>query len=146
MQSRVSLGQVYDFINPERPFTPNDYFVATWQEFERIRTDPKFAQVTVRSTIPYPNGETGFYVFNVRLAGNIRQLLAEEDLARRTPVEETIEWMGQTVRVRHFSAQRRTPARRAGRRPGDSGARRTRQPHPDTNSSSVSRSPLRNSS
>lgn len=101
LQSRVSLGQVYDFINPERPFTPNDYFVATWQEFERIRTDPKFAQVTVRSTIPYPNGQTGFYVFNVRLAENIRQLLAEEDLARRTPVEETIEWMGQTVRVRH---------------------------------------------
>lgn len=100
-QSRVALGQIYDFINPDRPFTDNDYFVATWLEFEKIRNDPKFTQVTVRSTIPYPNGETGFYIFNARLVENIRQVLAEEDLARRTPVEQTIEWMGQSVRVRH---------------------------------------------
>jgi hypothetical protein len=101
LQPRVALGQVYDFINPQQPFTEKEFFIATRPEYEKIKTDPKFAQVVVRSTIPYPNGETGFYIFNVRLAENIDQLLAEEDLARRTPVEETVQWMGQTVRVRH---------------------------------------------
>ncbi len=101
LQPRVALGQVYDFINPQQPFTEKEYFVATWLEYEKIKADPKFTQVTVRSTIPYPTGETGFYVLNVRLAENIAELLAGEDLARRTPVEETVEWMGQTVRVRH---------------------------------------------
>lgn len=101
LQPRVALGQVYDFINPERPFTDKEYFVATWLEYEKIKTDPKFAQVITRSIIPYPNGEPGFYVLNIRLAENITELLTAEDLARRTPVEETVEWMGQTVRVRH---------------------------------------------
>lgn len=101
LQPRVALGQVYDFIKPQQPFTEKEYFVATSLEYEKIKTDPKFTQVIVRSTIPYPNGETGFYVFNVQLAENIAELLANEDLARRTPVEQTVEWMGQTVRVRH---------------------------------------------
>lgn len=101
LQPRVALGQVYDFIKPQQPFTEKEFFVATWLEYEKIKTDPKFTQIIVRSTIPYPNGETGFYIFNARLAENIDELLADEDLARRTPVEQTVEWMGQTVRVRH---------------------------------------------
>ncbi|PWH12968.1 MAG: hypothetical protein DDG60_11170 [Anaerolineae bacterium] len=100
-QSRVALGQVYDFIRPESPFSEHDYFVATWLEFEKIKADPKFTQITIHTTIPYPNGEIGFYVFTARLSENIRQLLAEEDLQRRTPVEQTVEWMGQSVRIRH---------------------------------------------
>lgn len=101
LQPRVALGQVYDFINPEQPFTEHDFFAATWQEYEKIQADPKFAQVVVRSIIYYPTGQPGFYILNIRLADNIAELLAQEDLARRTPVEETVEWMGQTVRVRH---------------------------------------------
>ncbi|GAB4486437.1 MAG: hypothetical protein Fur0016_13830 [Anaerolineales bacterium] len=101
LQPRVALGQVYDFINPEQPFTDKDYFVVTWLEYEKIKADAKFAHVNVRSIIPYPNGEPGFYILNIGLASNIAELLAAEDLAQRTPVEETIQWMGQTVRVRH---------------------------------------------
>ncbi len=52
LQPRVALGQVYDFINPQEPFTEKEYFVATWLEYEKIKADPKFTQVTVRSTIP----------------------------------------------------------------------------------------------
>ncbi len=101
LQPRVSIGQIYDFLRPPRQFTAKDYFVVTDLEFQKIRTDPKFKTVVVRSTIPYPNGETGFYLINIQLQENIEEILAAEEQTRRAPVETTIEWMGQTVRVRH---------------------------------------------
>lgn len=101
LQPRVSIGQIYDYLNPPREFTEKDYFVVTGLEFEKISNDPKFKNITVRSTIPYPNGEIGFYILNIQLQENIQELLAAEDLASRTPVESTVQWMDQTVRVRH---------------------------------------------
>lgn len=101
LQPRVALGQVYDFIRTVPVFTEKDYFVVTSNEYEKISADPKFKEVIVRSTIPYPDGSDGFYIVNIQLSENIEAILAAEDLARRTPVEETVEWMGQTVRITH---------------------------------------------
>lgn len=101
LQPRIALGQVYDFLNPLREFTEKDYFVVTWLEYEKIKADPKFKRVVIRSTIPYPNGEPGFYVLNIETADNIQEIMAAEDLSRRAPVETTLEWMNQTARVRH---------------------------------------------
>lgn len=101
LQPRIALGQAYDFIKTPLAFTEKNYFVVTYQEYEKISADPKFKQVTVRSTIPYPDGRDGFYIINLKLADNIQEILAKEDAIRRTPVEETVEWMGQSVRVVH---------------------------------------------
>jgi hypothetical protein len=101
LQPRIALGQVYDFINSRPTFTEKNYFVVTYQEYDKIIADPKFKQVVVRSTIPYPDGRIGFYVLNIQPADNLDEILAAEEVARRTPEEESIEWMGQTVRVLH---------------------------------------------
>ena len=101
LQPRIALGQVYDFLKTGPIFTEKNYFVVTFQEYEKISADPKFKEVIVRSTIPYPDGRDGFYIINIQPSENIDALLADEDFIRRTPVEQTVEWMGQTIRVVH---------------------------------------------
>ncbi len=99
--SQVSMGQPINFIDDLRNGTPNMYFVATANEYRKLRESQEFKDIQVQETIPYPNGEAGFYVITLKVADNIEQIIAAEQTIRRQPVENTLELNGQNIRVLH---------------------------------------------
>jgi hypothetical protein len=100
-QPRVRLGQVYDLIAEKPTLDPDYYFIVTPDEMGKIRSDNKFQSLTVRSIIPLPTGNPGFYVINLAFSDNIDAIMAEQKAERSKPVEENFEWDGQSVRVVH---------------------------------------------
>lgn len=100
LQPRVHMGQPIDFIENADVFT-NTRFVATAAEFSNILRDEKFVDVNVIDTILYPNKQVGFYIATMRLADNIGEILAEQHAAARNPIEDTMTFNGEEIRVIH---------------------------------------------
>lgn len=101
LRPRLTVGQVYNILDRKPPPTDKTYFVVTTEEFEKITNDPKFKQITTRSVIPYPNDQPGFHVINIQFADNLEEVLAAEIEERSKPVESTLEWQGQNIRIIH---------------------------------------------
>jgi hypothetical protein len=102
MQPRIRLGQPIDLMNELDAFNTT-IFIATAPEYNNLLQDPKFnggIQV-IDPVINYPNGQPGFYQIRVQPAANIADILNQQHLANRTPIEDTMQFNGQTTRVRH---------------------------------------------
>lgn len=102
LQSRITLGQPVNMINDLSTFDTTE-FIATAPEFNNLLQDPKFnggIQI-IDPVINYPNGSPGFYVLKLKPAANIAEIMAQQYAADRTPVEDTMNYNGQTIRVRH---------------------------------------------
>jgi len=73
----------------------------TPDEYARTIDDPKFSDIRVERTLPYPNGQPGFYFVRLKYSPQAPTIFAAEDAARRQPVSETITLAGQPVTVLH---------------------------------------------
>lgn len=102
LQPRIRLGQPVDLMNDLNAFGYTQ-FVATAPEFNNLLQDPKFNSgiQIIDPIINYPNGQPGFYVITVKPADNIGEILNEQHIANRTPIEDTMDFNGQIIRVRH---------------------------------------------
>jgi len=79
----------------------NTVLVMMPQEYEQARADPKFTDLRVEQTIPYPDGSPGFYFVRVAYSTDADTIFAAEREARRRLVEEQVELDGQRVTVVH---------------------------------------------
>jgi hypothetical protein len=101
LQPRVSMGQPIDFIDEIRKKTANMYFVTTSNEYDNLINNTEFQNIKIEQTLLLPNGNPGFYVITLDVANNIEQIIAAEKEAKRKPVEDTISFNGQKMRVVH---------------------------------------------
>ena len=99
--NRVRFGTPSDVVSSPSQFTPSTIFILTSDEFTNFSKDPRFKDLQVRQTIAYPNGKPGFYLITLKLADNIKQILAEENIVNRQPVEDKVTINGQVVRMLH---------------------------------------------
>ncbi len=102
---RLSLGQIYDIFQKRPPLGDSFYFVVTSVEYEKLIQDPKIANIRIRDQIPAPDGTTAFYLLNMDYGENLQTLLEEEYQLLRTPVQETLPYLGQTVILQHSPLQ-----------------------------------------
>jgi hypothetical protein len=100
LQPRLHMGQPIDFLDNMNTYTTTE-FVATADEFSAILRDQKFVDVNVIKTIPCPNGVPCFYVITLKPADNIANILAQQHAQDRDPIEDTMIFNGQTIRIRH---------------------------------------------
>jgi hypothetical protein len=100
MQSRIHMGQPIDFIDNVDTFNTTE-FVATADEFSNILRDQKFTNVNVLKNIPYPNGMPGFYIITLKPADNIADILAAQHAQNRNPIEDTMLFNNESIRVVH---------------------------------------------
>jgi hypothetical protein len=101
LQSRIRMGQPIDFIADIRKGTPDMYFVATSDEYDKLIVNPRFKDIIIYQVLPFPNGKPGFYVLTLNTADNIDEIIFAEHEQNRKPVEDTITLNGQSVRVVH---------------------------------------------
>lgn len=76
-------------------------FVLTPEEYAKVADSPKFQEIEVLKTIPYPDGRPGFYFMQLEYAPDIETILQEELEQRLEPVTESLRISGRSVQVTH---------------------------------------------
>lgn len=98
---RILIANV-DWLRYERrDIPPETLAVMTETEYQAAAADPRFADLRLEKTLPYPDGRPGFRFVWVRYAPDFDAVLAREREAWRRLVEEDVEIGGETARVSH---------------------------------------------
>ncbi len=100
-QQRIRMGGVDSYLFSQQPLDDHLLFVMTPSEYEKARRSPKFKSVTVERTIPYPNGNPGFYFARLAYADNVAAIFAAEKEARRALLTTDMDLWGQKVTLRY---------------------------------------------
>jgi MFS family permease len=102
-RSRVRFGQPADptYIDMLVAGTPRLLFVTTADEYNNLLQDPKFKELIVHKVIPYPNEQPGFYLISAVPADNIKEIMIAQHEQNRRPIENTMVFRGETIRVIH---------------------------------------------
>jgi hypothetical protein len=89
------------YIFQHLPIEENTLFVMTPEEYALAQDSGKFTDIRVEQTLPYPNGQPGFYFVHLRYVDNIDEILAAEQEQRRVLQEGEVLIDGQPVQVRY---------------------------------------------
>lgn len=97
----LQIGSIEGYLNHHLPLEEDTLFVMTPEEYEKALTSDKFASIQVERTLPYPNGQPGFYFVRLSYVDEVDEIFAREAEARRALLEEEVPWQGQNLRVRY---------------------------------------------
>jgi len=98
---RVRMVNIDAYKFSQLPLTDDTLLVMTPDEYASTINDPKFSDLRVERTIPYPDGRPGFYFVRLKYSPQAQAIFAAEDAARRKPVSETLTLDGQPVTILH---------------------------------------------
>ncbi len=82
-QLPFQMGSVDDWMTHDKPLNDQMVFVLPPEEMDKVSSSPKFTNIRVLQTVPYPNGQSGFFFVKMSYVKNIQQILADEVAARR---------------------------------------------------------------
>lgn len=77
-----AMGSIQAWLDKQLPLDDSYTFVVIPSEMNAIQQSPKFQSIQVLQTIPYPNGQPGFYFVKVAYADDIAEIFAKEVEAR----------------------------------------------------------------
>ena len=95
------LGSVQGHVIQKLPLDRNTLFIMTPYEYSSIKENPKFTDIEVETTVPYPDGSPGFYFVRMRYVDNVDQVFEAEKAVRQVLRESDLTIDGQQVRVRY---------------------------------------------
>ena len=93
------IGSIDGYLTYRQPLDEKTTFVMIPEEYQEILTSGKFTGIQVDQSLPYPDGQTGFYFVRLRYVDNIDQIMASEQEARRTLQEGAITIQGQPAKI-----------------------------------------------
>jgi hypothetical protein len=76
-------------------------FVLIPGDYRKVVASQLFKQVQVDQTVPYPNGQPGFYFVRLSYRDDVQAVLARQEDELRKLVAESVSLDGQSVVVRH---------------------------------------------
>jgi 4-amino-4-deoxy-L-arabinose transferase-like glycosyltransferase len=100
-EERVRVGSIIGHRTRRLPLDERDVFVMTPEEYEVARRDPRFTNVRVERTLPYPDGRPGFYFVRLRYSPGADAIFAAEQRERARPLHDRIVVDGTPVDVVH---------------------------------------------
>jgi hypothetical protein len=96
------LGSIDGYIEGFKKIDPNTEFVMIPDEYARALASPKFTDIKIDDTLPYPDGSPGFYFVHLDYVDNIESVFAAETALFNLPVEGVATLPdGQTVTVQY---------------------------------------------
>lgn len=98
-QKRVSMIGVDNFMSEKPSISPNDYFIFTEPEMDKLQQSGWFKEINVDQTIPYPDGTPGFYVINLEYVGNIDEIITAKRRELIEAVKTTIQVEGENIEM-----------------------------------------------
>jgi hypothetical protein len=96
----IEMGSIDGHLFQRFPLDENTLFVMTPEEYQMALESGKFTNIRVEKTLPYPNGEPGFYFVRLQYVENIDQILATEREQRRVLLTDIVQIDGEPVRLR----------------------------------------------
>jgi Dolichyl-phosphate-mannose-protein mannosyltransferase len=99
--SSFQLGSVRGYLVQELPLDRNTLFIMTPEEYHIVEASPKFTDIDVERTLPYPDGNPGFYFVRLNYVDNADEVFAAEKAAREVLRETSLTIDGQPVTVRY---------------------------------------------
>lgn len=94
------MGSIDGYFD-ERKDIEGVLFVMIPEEYDRVLASPKFTDIRVERTLPYPDGRTGFYFVRLRYVDTIDAILAAERAARAVLQEASLPVDGAPARVQY---------------------------------------------
>lgn len=79
----VELGSITGYMQDIKILDRKTMFVMTPLEYDETLQSKKFVNIQVERTLPYPNGQDGFYFVRLEYVPNIEEMLAVELAERR---------------------------------------------------------------
>jgi hypothetical protein len=95
------MGSIQGYMFQRLPLDENTLFVMIPKEYEAALSSSKFTDIQVERTLPYPNGEPGFYFVRLRYVDTIDAILQAERDERRQLQEAEVVIDGEVVRLRY---------------------------------------------
>ncbi len=103
-QQRVRMAGVNSYLQRRQDISPNELFVLSAEEYERVASSGKLLMDEPERVIRYPDGRPGFFFVHLRYAENFDAILAAERAADSVLVDDTLLLDGEQVPVRHSIA------------------------------------------
>jgi hypothetical protein len=97
----LEFGGIDRYLNYYYPDIEERTFIMPPEEFEESLNSGKFKNIHILETVPYPNGKTGFYFFQVEYVDDIASILAEEIAERARPINTTLLLGDELVEIQH---------------------------------------------
>ncbi|OGO64295.1 MAG: hypothetical protein A2Z45_07540 [Chloroflexi bacterium RBG_19FT_COMBO_55_16] len=97
----IELRSIDGHIFQRLPLDDDTLFVMTPEDYQTALESGKFTDIRVERTLPYPNGEPGFYFVRLRYVENIDTILEAEREKRRVLQSSVVIIDGQPVQVRY---------------------------------------------
>ena len=97
----IEMGSIDGHIFQHLPLDTNTIFVMTPDEYQQTITSGKFEDIQIVKTLPYPDGEPGFYFTRLKYVDEIDLILEEERDQRRILRSAIIEQNGEPVQVKY---------------------------------------------
>jgi len=94
-----TIGSIEGFFNQHQNIDQNTLFVMIPSEYQEMLKSGKFTDIHIEKTLPYPDGQPGFYFVRLRYVDNIDQILAQEEAARRILQQVVLTVDGGSARV-----------------------------------------------
>jgi hypothetical protein len=79
-----TMGSIEGYFNEKKEITSNTVFVLIPEEFDLVKNSPKFTNLKILQTIPYPDGRPGFYFVSLQYVDRIDAILSAEQAMRYT--------------------------------------------------------------
>jgi hypothetical protein len=119
---QFEMGSIEGYLFERKPLDENTVFVMIPDEYQKTIDSGKFTNIRIDQTLPYPNGQVGFYFVRLQYVDNIDEILAAEQELRNALQEATISISGEPVQVSYsmldmgtidqvFDGDRKTVAR-----------------------------------
>ena len=99
--NRVRLESADWFLYAKRDISDRTLAVWTEPEYRKVAGDPRFAELRLEKTIPFPDGRPGFRLVWVRYAPDFDRVLAEDRESWHRLVAEEAEVGGRETTISH---------------------------------------------
>jgi len=93
----IATTDEYDLYFQE--IDPNLVFIVTAEEYPSLIQNPKFEQVEILDSLPYPDGQAGFYFLKLNYSPEAQAIFEEELAERKKPETVELELFGQIAQL-----------------------------------------------
>ena len=97
----IEMGSIDGHLFQHLPLDTNTIFVMTPGEYQQTVDSGKFEDIQIEKTLPYPDGEPGFYFTRLKYVDEIDLILEDERQQRRILRSAIIELNGEPVQVKY---------------------------------------------
>jgi len=99
VDDQFDLGSIDGHLIERKPLEENTVFVMIPDDYNKTISSGKFKDINIDKTLPYPDGQTGFYFIRLRYVDNVDEIFSAEKVARSALQQAEVMIDGDPVQV-----------------------------------------------